>query len=76
MADASERRWKVTLARWSAARAHPVILTGLYDSSAGAGVGAFFGRLFRSGQRLRWDATIEDLCGALSPEPWVAEFAA
>ena len=41
-ADASERRWKVTLARWSAARAHPVILTGLYDSSAGAGVGAFF----------------------------------
>ena len=43
-ADASERRWEVTLARWSAARAHPGVprLAGPYDSSAGAGVGAFF----------------------------------
>ena len=43
-ADASERRWEVTLARWSAARWFSGVqrLAGFYDSSVGAGVDAFF----------------------------------
>ena len=43
-ADASERRWEVTLARWSAARQFSGVqrLAGFYDSSVGAGVDAFF----------------------------------
>ena len=43
-ADASERRWEVTLARWSAARRFSGVqrLAGFYDSSVGAGVDAFF----------------------------------
>jgi len=40
------------------------------------GIGAFFNRLFASGQSRRWDETIEAVCGPLSPEPWVKEFAA
>lgn len=42
----------------------------------GAEVGAFFAELFRSGQSRPWDQTIEPLCGPLTPEPWVQEFAA
>jgi hypothetical protein len=62
-ADASERRWEVTLARWSAARAHPGVprLAGLYDSSAGAGVGAFFPEDVAAGFDFTGDEDAEDV---------------